>query len=324
MPRPRRSKGVFVLAVVGDVHVRRSATAIKYLKAFSRAEIVVLQSRSRLRAPHDQIVDVVLPGRLSDHSASRLLKTDLLTHLGGAKGVYCYIDSDVMAVRDDVDAVFDQLNGCVRFAQDHVDIDTFSRWAVRCGCESHRCPHLREEAERKFEIVLPDGGWRHWNSGVFLFSSEARAFFERWRDYTDRILDDPRWRPRDQGSLAAAAWRMGLQAMAPLQDRFNFIVDRLWGVEAAERPALAVGDFHVREDFGFRDEPGRAQPRLIHFINDGVGQIGWRHWDEVEALLDRKPPPSRGGRPRRVHRDRPLAASKTSAQRKRPAPPPAG
>jgi hypothetical protein len=279
-----RTQRAFVLAAVGERHVARLSTTLTYLKRFSRAEIVVLQARSHTRAAHDQLIEVDLPDHLDDHQASIALKTNLLTHLDGFAQRYCYLDSDVIAVRGDVDRIFDQFLAPIRFAEDHTDIDAFSRWAVRCGCTGS-CHHLREALLCSFAVDVRQCSWIPWNGGVFLFGDESAEFLDVWNRVAVQTFADPYWRTRDQAALAAAAWRLGLELHSPLPREFNFIVDRLWEVPANARPTAIAPDFYVGDDYALDDEPGRAQPRLIHFVNEGVGQRGWAPWDEVEALI---------------------------------------
>jgi len=284
------AKRAFVFAVTGDRHVAGLGPALRFLKQFSRAEIVVVQARSTLKAEHDQVIEAAIPDGFSDHEASILLKTDLLSRVGGLAERFCYLDSDVIAVRDDVDGVFDQLEGPVRFARDHTNLDGFSRWAVRCGCREDGCHHLREALACTFGIDVRACDWGLWNGGVFVFDQRARAFFETWRDMALEAFDDPYWATRDQGVLAGAAWKLGLQDLAPLPGRFNFIVDRMRGIPLARRPFARAADFHVRHDFSVNGTSSEVRPSLIHFINGGVGQTGWRHWDDVQRLLAPDPP----------------------------------
>lgn len=283
--RPART---FVFAVAGERHVEAVETALAYLKAFSRAEVVVFQTAASRKAKHDQVVTVEVPEGLDDHRASILLKTSLTRRLHGRPGTYCYIDSDVIAVDPDVDSIFLARSGAINFAQDHVDIDGFSRWAVRCGCASGRCEHLRSAILRKFHLSIPMGNWRLWNGGVFLFDHDSQEFLESWHKATLSIFDDPYWRTRDQGTLAATVWKSGLQTHAPLDGRFNFIVDRMWGIPPERRASATAKDFHVRDDYAIQPREGVFTPSMIHFVNGGVGQKGWRHWDEVAALLPEK------------------------------------
>lgn len=275
----------FVFAVVGDAHVSAASTAIRYLKHFSNADILLVQSRSGARADHDQVIEAEVPGHLNNHEASIFLKTNLLSLVGGLADRFCYLDSDVIAVRQDVDGIFNMLEGPVRFALDHVDLDTFSRWAVRCECPSGRCNHLREALLCSHGIDVVDPDWTLWNGGVFLFDHRAATFMETWHSIAMQNLGDPYWLTRDQGALAAAAWKLGLESAEPLPSTFNFIVDRMWGIPVDRRARATTADYCVRNDFSLVDDPARVQPRLIHFVNGGVGQTGWRHWDEVRSLL---------------------------------------
>jgi hypothetical protein len=231
------------------------------------------------------VLEVTLPEALDDHQASIALKTNLLQFVAGQGERFCYLDSDVIAVRDDVDAIFDHLSGPVCFARDHVNLDTFSRWAVNCGCRQGACPHLREAASRTLSVEIPKGDWTHWNGGVFVFDERSREFLHAWHRIALKILADPYWKTRDQGALAAAVWSLGLQDLAPLPQRFNFIVDCMRGISVDRRPSASVKDFQVRHDYSLGAHSEYLQPRLIHFINGGIGRTGWRHWDDVRALL---------------------------------------
>jgi hypothetical protein len=287
--KSNRTKRAFVFAVVGESHVEGLPSALKSLKRFSRADIVVLQSRSSACVEHDQVIHVQVPDELDNHQASIMLKTNPLAHLGRLADQYCYLDSDVIAVRSDVDMIFDELIGAVRFAKDHVGLDTFSRWAVRCGCRERSCNHLREAILCSFGIDVRRCDWALWNGGVFLFDQRAEEFLHTWHRMALQIANDPYWYVRDQGVLAATAWKLGLEDLKPLSQRFNFIVDRMWGIPLARRATATVDDFYVRNDYSLREDPKRMNPSLIHFINGGVGQKGWRHWDEVQEVITSDP-----------------------------------
>src|SRR5260370_29593508 len=107
----RRRKGIFLFAVVGTRHVAALSPPLKFLKGFSQAEIVVLQARSATPAPHDQVIEVALPESLDDPQASIFLKTNLLKYIVHHGQPICYLDSDVIAVRNDVVTSFDHLVG---------------------------------------------------------------------------------------------------------------------------------------------------------------------------------------------------------------------
>jgi hypothetical protein len=287
--RGRRKTTAFVFAVVGDKHVATVSIAINFLKQFTKADIAVILARSEIAPAHDQVIRADVPGHLDDHQASIYLKTGLYKYVTGLADVCCYLDSDVIAVRGEADDVFAELRAPVSFAADNVDIDTFSSWAVNCGCHPERCGHLRDAIRRKFSVDIPSGNWICRNGGVFVFDRDSAEFLAAWHRRSMRILGDPEWKTRDQGALAATIWAHGLQDHALLPREFNLIVDRMWNIPAARRAIAQVSDFKFRDEYSISRGPGSTAPRLIHFINGGVGQVGWRHWDEVAALLSPQP-----------------------------------
>ena len=268
-----------MFAVAGERHVRQAARAISYLKRMTRQPILLVQARSNFMPAHDQVLQVDVPPDLTDHQAGIAMKVSLHDRLAGSGGDFCYLDSDVIATGP-VDEVFSQRSGPVAFAADHSRIDHFSRHAVRCGCTGP-CPHLRERIAHDLRVTIPDPAWRMWNGGVFLFGQDSGPFMRLWRDLTFAILKNPFWQTRDQGTLAAAAWHVGLQAQPLLPERFNTLVDRFKGIPEADRAGLPVERFTVRRDEAFALE-APSRPAFLHFINGGVGHTGWANWDAVE------------------------------------------
>jgi len=272
--------GTFVYCVCGDRHAKAVETSLRFLKRVSKADIIVVTARTG-PISHDQSLSVDVPEALTDHQASILLKITLpgLIATGGAS---CYLDSDQIAVSSDVDRVFSLYRPPATFAADRGRIDDFSRYGVRCGCPDASCGCLRRAIYEKFDVRIADPTWTHWNGGLFLFSQDSVDFAACWRDYTLLAFEDPYWRVRDQGTLAAAAWRFGLEAHAALPRRFNRIVDRFDGHPEERRAGLSVADYRIEAGYSLADRP---PPAFLHFINGGVGARGWRNWDDAEALL---------------------------------------
>lgn len=106
------------------------------------------------------------------------------------------------------------------------DHDHGGVWLDPAGGDLGECDHLAEAIEDAFGVAIPDRRWVPWNGGVFLFDPRARPLFARWRAFADAIRDDPRFVPRDQGALIAAAHAEGLAGHPRLPGRFNRIVDR--------------------------------------------------------------------------------------------------
>jgi hypothetical protein len=274
-----RHRGRFVFAVAGEAHVRQAAAAIGFLKRLTRRDILLVQARSDYRPDHDEIIDAAIPQGMTDRQAGIFLKTGLSGMIGDA-GTYCYLDSDVIAVSPDVDAIFSKSRAPVAFAADHASIDFFSRQAVRCFCANPPCTHLRDRMQYDFAIRVRNPDWTMWNGGVFVCEPEGGQFIRHWHDLVLKIFKNPFWQIRDQGALAATAWQLGLQDQPLLDARFNLIVDRFKGVPEAQRAALRPAQFSVRDDYQLA---GHEAPAFLHFINGGAGQTGWQNWDQLVA-----------------------------------------
>jgi hypothetical protein len=283
-----RPKRIFVYAVTGDHHVEALNRSLAFLKHFSRSDILVVRSRSSYPVAHDQVIDAEAPSYLDDHQASIYVKTSLTTLVGSLDSLCCYLDSDVAAVSDAVDDIFKEWAGPVTFCTDHIAIDTFSRHAVRCRCAGGKCSHLRKLLRATFEVEVACGEWRHWNGGVFLFDRDSGPFMKLWHDNTMLIFDDPAWRTRDQGTLIATTWMMGLQDQKTLPRTFNFIVDPYWGISSSLRASLAPTGYAVNNDYSLDGEDSLPKPALLHFVNGGMGKAGWKNWDQAAALLERR------------------------------------
>ena len=151
------------------------------------------------------------------------------------------------------------------------------------------CEHLLSAIRKKFGVRITDKAWRHWNGGVFVFDRESDEFMDLWHKYTLSIFRDPYWKVRDQGTLAATAWAMGLQSHPTLPRKFNLIVDP-YALDRAPRskrksvnPAKLPADTRYSLNGGSSAE---SRPILLHFINGGVGMRGWKNWDDAEHLLN--------------------------------------
>lgn len=230
----RRCRWVFVVCGP-ELHVLTLATAVKHLRPLSSLEIWVVTDSTRNVRPIDvdgidRIVDVTTPAHFDDHQASIWLKTGIHRHL--PPGEWCYLDSDIVAVRPGIEAVFDQPRDVIAFASDLPiaanRVDRFSPWAMTCGCsrhgEDHSCGHLREQLATRFGLEVP-ADWVHWNGGVFRFGPDSAGFLDMWNETAIASFAWPEWRTRDQGALIVTAWAHGLQAAPRLPQEFNFIAD---------------------------------------------------------------------------------------------------
>lgn len=126
----------FVFVVCGaKEHIDTLHFSIKALQKFSKKKILVVTDSSRNEIPvcHDEIIDIYTPKAFSHHQASIFLKTGLYQFL--PKGnLYCYLDTDVVALSVEVDTVFDHFIAPISFCTDHCALSAFSPSAVHCGC----------------------------------------------------------------------------------------------------------------------------------------------------------------------------------------------
>lgn len=287
VPAEDRERRRFVFVVCGAAsHLDTLDRALRELRPRTALEVWVVTDPARNARPidpagADRVVEVATPPELDHHQASIWLKTSLPERL--PEGEWCYLDTDVVAVAPGAEAVFDARLGPVAFASDVTYpgqvVDCFSPWALECGCLGlvEWCPHLRQELHERFGLDVP-GDWLHWNGGVFAFGPEARPFFARWHEWAVASFGWPGWRTRDQGTLIATAWSLGLQDAARLPHAFNFIVD------------LDNGELRFDAEQGWRAAADGAwvHPRLLHLYTSPLEDPRWDLGRDVERVLLRR------------------------------------
>ncbi len=127
---------IFVFVVCGaQEHIDALHYSLAAMMARTTLPIWVVTDSTRNDIPvkHPDIIDIRTPEAYDHHQASIYLKTGLYKFLPRGN-LYCYLDTDVVAVRNGIDQVFDQYHPPVTFAPDHCVADQFSPSAVRCGC----------------------------------------------------------------------------------------------------------------------------------------------------------------------------------------------
>lgn len=127
----------FVYVVCGSrEHIDTLNVSLKSFRNHSVSKTIVVTDSKRNEIPviHDDIFDVDTPSQMDHHQASIYLKTSL--HRILPKGVrYCYLDSDILALSNRVDDVFEEYISPIRFAPDHCNLPLFSPSALHCGCK---------------------------------------------------------------------------------------------------------------------------------------------------------------------------------------------
>ena len=128
------NKFVFVVCGARE-HVETLHFSLRYLKHFSKNEIVIVTDSSRNEIPvkHNTVVDIKTPENFNHHQASIYLKTGLHKFLPQGF-TYCYLDTDVVALNEECDKIFSHKKGLVTFAADHCRMPAFSPNAVKCNC----------------------------------------------------------------------------------------------------------------------------------------------------------------------------------------------
>ncbi len=129
------NKFVFVVCG-GKEHIDELNLSLKFLRHFSKNEIIVVTDlpRNEIKIEHDNIIDVKIPEKFSNHQASIYLKTGLSSFLPKGHN-YCYLDGDIVAINNEVDNIFDYYQPPISFAKDHCPICEFSPFAINCECE---------------------------------------------------------------------------------------------------------------------------------------------------------------------------------------------
>ncbi|KLR62230.1 4-hydroxybenzoate polyprenyltransferase-like prenyltransferase [Actinobacteria bacterium IMCC26207] len=282
-----RCRWVFVVCGP-EMHTETLRTAVRHLGPLTSLEIWVITDSTRNVRPVDvegihTVIDVATPDHFDDHQASIWLKTGIHRHL--PVGEWCYLDTDIIAVRPGVEEIFEHRKGPVAFASDLTisvnQVDRFSPWAMNCECtghgDTHSCSHLREQISERFGIEVP-GDWVHWNGGVFLFGPDSAEFLDMWNARAIASFDWPEWRTRDQGALIATAWTLSQQDCPRLPAEFNFIAD------------LGNGDLCLDPELGWALHPAGPwhQARLMHLYTSRLEDPEWELGRDVEAPVIRQ------------------------------------
>jgi hypothetical protein len=133
---PLTKNKVFVFVVCGaKEHIDTIHFSLKSLQNFTNNDIIVVTdtSRNEIAVQHNTIIDIKTPAHFNHHQASIYLKTALHNFL--PKGnLYCYLDTDVIALSHSVNSIFDHKTSIITFAPDHCRMRQFSPYAVHCGC----------------------------------------------------------------------------------------------------------------------------------------------------------------------------------------------
>lgn len=146
---------IFVFVVCGDnSNIGTLNFSLQYLKKFTANKIIVVTDLQRNESiiKHENILDIKTPENFSHHKASIWLKTSLHNIL--PKGpLYCYLDSDVIAVNQNCNNIFEQFKTPITFAADHCKMQDFSPYSVNCNCLNNHIKDKNDFETKISEIV---------------------------------------------------------------------------------------------------------------------------------------------------------------------------
>lgn len=269
-----RSELVVVMVACGEAHLQRAKRSIEYLRYFGLDRIKVITSSGHIPELQAEIVTVTLPEKYSEAEKSRLIKTNLLSYLPEEPQLYLYLDTDVMVVSPDFANVVEFFSPPITFTFDHhVRVGNFGKWGLT---ESNPYEYDLVRAFREYFGVIVDPEWRQRNGGVFLFDRSAAEFFECWYDLTKQAIKNEHWTTRDQPSMAAALWKLGLQDQPCFPEAYNWLVRH-------------SGEPNSQLEFrGERFFFSGCQLHALHFVGGWGAVYGscWE-WDRVSDMLSR-------------------------------------
>jgi hypothetical protein len=125
-------KRYFVFAVCGaSEHIDSLNYVLPFLKHFSKYEVIVVTDLLRNKGiiQHEHIININTPQELDNHQASIFLKTGLWQFLD-MQHQYCYLDTDIIAINEKVDLIFEQYKSPISFCTDHCKMLAFSPSAL--------------------------------------------------------------------------------------------------------------------------------------------------------------------------------------------------
>ncbi len=143
-------QNIFVFVVCGaKVHTQTLHFSLARLKKFSSCKIIVVTDTTRNEEiiQHDHILDVPAPEWMDNHQAAIWLKTGLHRLLPEGP-MYCYLDTDVVAIRPGVDQIFEHFNAPISFCTDHCRLKAFSPAAVH----DEKCDRMPAKQQRLMRL----------------------------------------------------------------------------------------------------------------------------------------------------------------------------
>ena len=200
-PLPR---DVFILGIANEHDADQGSIALHFLKKFSKAGIVVAQTGTGRRLPHEHVLEIA-PGPEALAAA--------LPALPGER--FIFLTPDIPPPHHDVDALFGTFTPPLAFAGLGKSIDEAA--LVRCGCAGP-CGHGREALFCAFGVDVTDPGWQVRDPTFFAFTPAAAPALAAWGGFVRRAARDPYWRDPLLAGLIVLLWTQGLAHVPLLPD----------------------------------------------------------------------------------------------------------
>lgn len=181
-------------------HVEQLHFSLRALRHFSKNEILVLTdaARNEITVEWSNVIDISTSPEFNHHQSSIFLKTAIHRFLPQGNR-YCYLDTDVIAIDQTVDDIFNHKTGAVTFAKDHCTMPKFSPYAVNCDClernkqeiaeleylmeKYNPLPHRfdPEMMRKRKELLMKFHQMKKDKLGYFLISLRFNAAFRKFR-----------------------------------------------------------------------------------------------------------------------------------------------
>lgn len=286
-------KNVFVFVVCGaKEHIDTLHYSLSALKKFTRNTIVVLTDTARNEAPilHDEVVDVKTPEEYNHHQASIFLKTSI--HLFLEKGnTYCYLDTDVVAVSKTCDEVFNYRQGVINFAPDHCKLQSFSGYAVNCGC-AEKWNTWQEELNielEKYDSVLRGKNVELLEKRKILFRQldKIKSNHKLFIYYSFRFLFSPvrfklnetnyyhKWKRQWEDEKKMIIYKSNETAIKAIQKHTQFVWNK------------TIRSWVVGEEYDvYNMQCDHLQRQVLKTFGIVVVDKNWQHWNGGVFLFD--------------------------------------
>lgn len=144
------TENIFVFVACGiKTHTETLNFSLPFLQRRTSNRIIVVTDLSRNEGAiqHTDVIDVKTPENFNHHQAAIYLKTSL--HRILPKGnLYCYIDSDILAIGENVGSIFSEYISPISFVADRASLNFYSPYAVNCECVKKHSQRPMRRMER--------------------------------------------------------------------------------------------------------------------------------------------------------------------------------